>query len=148
MTTNAHSIHTRQASPTSSGTFFSLFHKHRHSSSLNQSKQGNLFKSSEKSNKNEHTENILNKIRMSSLASVASSMSIPSKRRGDLSGQRSQRRSGRRNDKFLSLWGRRSTTKKVNIFYCDMKIHTINLMIFFFSVEPIIYQIYFILSQQ
>ena len=125
MTANAHSIHTRAASPTSSGTFFSLFHKHRHSSSLTPSKKANVLKSSEKSNKNEHTDNILNKIRMSSLASVASSMSIPSKRRGDLSGQRNQRRSGRRNDKFLSLWGRRSTTKKVNIFYCSMKISLI-----------------------
>ena len=113
MTTNAHSIHTRQASPISSGTFFSLFHKHRHASILTPSKTTNNFKSSEKYIKNEHTENILNKIRMASLASVASSMNTPSKRRGDLSGQRNQRRSGRRNDKFLSLWGSRSTTKKV-----------------------------------
>ena len=108
---NAHSIHTRQASPRSSGTFFSLFHKHRHASVSSPSKEA---KSSEKSIQNKHSENILNKIRMSSLASVASSMNIPSKRKGELSGTRNQRRSGRRNDKFLSLWGSRSTTKKVN----------------------------------
>ena len=106
---------TASALPLSSGNFFSLFHKHRHASILTPSKEANLIKGSEKSIQNERSENILNKIRMSSLASVASSMNIPSKRKGDISGQRHQRRTGRRNDKFLSLWGARSTTTKVNI---------------------------------
>ena len=111
VTASAQSLQSRSTSP-STGTFFSLFHKYRHPSILSPFKQKNN-KSPEKSIQNEHSENILGKIRMSSLASVASSMNIASKRKGDISGQRQQRRTGRRNDKFLSLWHDYSATTKV-----------------------------------
>ena len=63
------------------------------------------MESPEKSIQNKNTESILDKIRMASLASVASSMNVPTQKKvSDVSGQRQQRRTGRRNDKFLSLW--------------------------------------------
>ena len=47
---------------------------------------------------------------MASLASVASSMNVPTQKKvSDVSGQRQQRRTGRRNDKFLSLWQDKTT---------------------------------------
>ena len=111
VTASAQSLQSRFSSP-STGTFFSLFHKHRHPSIWSPSKQKSN-KSPEKSIQNEHSDNILSRIRMSSLASVASSMNIPSQRKGDISGERKQRRTGRRNDKFLSLWNDYSATTKV-----------------------------------
>ena len=112
ITASALSLQSRYTSP-SKGTFFSLFHKHRRPSVLSSSKQS-YIKSPENSIQNEHSESILSKIRMSSLASVASSMNIPSERKINLEGNRQQRRTGRRNDKFLSLWGDHSVTTEVN----------------------------------
>ena len=98
------------ASP-GSGTFFSLFHKHRHSTRISPSeKLVEIMESPEKSIQNKNTESILDKIRMASLASVASSMNMPTQNKvSDVSGQRQQRRTGRRNDKFLSLWQDKTT---------------------------------------
>ena len=68
------------------------------------------MESPEKSIQNQNTESILDKIRMASLASVASSMNVPTQKKvSDVSGQRQQRRTGRRNDKFLSLWQDKTT---------------------------------------
>ena len=68
------------------------------------------MESPEKSIQNKNTESILDKIRMASLASVASSMNVPTQKKvSDVSGQRQQRRTGRRNDKFLSLWQDKTT---------------------------------------
>ena len=68
------------------------------------------MESPEKSIQNQNTESILDKIRMASLASVASSMNVPTQKKvSGVSGQRQQRRTGRRNDKFLSLWQDKTT---------------------------------------
>ena len=93
------------------GTFFSLFHKHRHSTRISPSEKSvEIVESPEKSIQNQNTESILDKIRMASLASVASSMNVPTQKKvSDVSGQRQQRRTGRRNDKFLSLWQDKTT---------------------------------------
>ena len=93
------------ASP-GSGTFFSLFHKHRHSTRISPSEKSvEIMESPETSIQNKNTESMLDKIRMASLASVASSMNMPTQNKVSyVSGQRQQRRTGRRNDKFLSLW--------------------------------------------
>ena len=98
------------ASP-GSGTFFSLFHKHRHSTRISPSEKSvEIMESPEKSIQNKNTESILDKIRMASLASVASSMNMPTQNKvSDVSGKRQQRRTGRRNDKFLSLWQDKTT---------------------------------------
>ena len=98
------------ASP-GSGTFFSLFHKHRHSTRISPSEESiEIMESPEKSTQNKNTESILDKIRMASLASVASSMNMPTQNKvSGVSGKRQQRRTGRRNDKFLSLWQDKTT---------------------------------------
>ena len=114
VTASTHSLHPRHAS-SSTGTFFSLFHKRRHPSTLSLPKKS-LTTLTGKSIQNEQSENILNKIRMSSLASVASSMNIPSQRKGDILGRRQERRTGRRNDKFLSLWHDYNTPAEVICF--------------------------------
>ena len=94
------------------GTFFSLFDKRRHTSISSLPKKP-FSTLTGKSIQNKPSENLLNRIRMSSLASVASSMNIPSQRRNDVSSQRKQQRTGRRNDKFLSMWKNSDPTTEV-----------------------------------
>ena len=61
---------------------------------------------------------------MSSLASVANSMNNPSKLKSFTSaGGRQERRTGRRNDKFFSLWHDYNSTpaaSKVSYVNCNM----------------------------
>ena len=114
VTASTHSLQPRHAS-SYTGTFFSLFHKRRHPSTISLPKKSFITLTG-KSIQNERSENILNKIRMSSLASVASSMNIPSHRRNDILGRRQERRTGRRNDKFLSLWNDYNTPTEVHCF--------------------------------
>ena len=83
------------------------------------------MESPEKSIQNQNTESILDKIRMASLASVASSMNVPTQKKvSDVSGQRQQRRTGRRNDKFLSLWQDKTTkVRKGNLILISYDLH-------------------------
>ena len=105
------SNHTRKLKSSKYTLFFSLFHKHRHPTRISPSEKSvEIMESPEKSIQNKNTESILDKIRMASLASVASSMNMPTHNKvSDVSGQRQQRRTGRRNDKFLSLWQDKTT---------------------------------------
>ena len=86
-----------------------------------------IVESPEKSIQNQNTESILDKIRMASLASVASSMNVPTQKKvSDVSGQRQQRRTGRRNDKFLSLWQDKTTkVRKGNLILISYDLHDV-----------------------